>query len=110
MTIEMNVKTAKSFYESLDAAELRKLDSKGGRLAWCPADGFVLSVGESSDRAQHEWLDGLVSIEIRTAAQEFATKPMQVLAELIEGAEAHLAHLCALDAEVIDAPRDRQDE
>jgi hypothetical protein len=107
MTIEMNVKTAKAFYESLDAAELRELDSKGGRLAWCPADGFVLSLGESSDRAQHEWLDGLVSTEIRTAAQEFATKPAQMLAELIEDAEAHL---CALGAEVSDAPRHRQDE
>jgi hypothetical protein len=107
MTIEMNVKTAKEFYESLDAADLRKLDSQGGRLAWCPADGFVLSLGESSDRAPHEWLDGLVSTEIRTAAQEFATKPEQVLAELIADAEAHL---CALDAEVIDAPRERPAE
>lgn len=96
MTIEMNVKTAKEFYESLDAADLRKLDAQGGRLAWCPVDGFVLSFGESGDRARHEWLDGLISTEIRTAAQEFATEPERVVAEFIEDADAHL---CALGSD-----------
>jgi hypothetical protein len=107
MTNQMNVKTAKKFFKSLDATDLRNLDSQGGLLAWCPVGGFALSLGEASDRAQHEWLGGLASTVLRTPAQEFATKPAQMRAELINDAEALL---CALEAEILDSPGNGRDE
>lgn len=96
MKKEMTVEALQGFFKSMSAAELRSLDANGGLLAWCPNRGVMLSVGDPTNRAFHEWIlqDGLISTEIRTPAEEFKTKAAQVKKELIEDAEVYF---CALD-------------
>lgn len=95
MKKEMTCEGLSAFFKTVSAAELRSLDATGGLLVWCPQRGFILSVGDPTDRAFHEWLqhDALISAEIRTPAQEFKTKAGQVRTELIEDAEVFI---CAL--------------
>ena len=96
---EMTCETLEAFFKSVSAADLRALDANGGLLAWCPDDGFTISVGDPTDRRQHEWIEhaGLISAEIRTPAQEFKTKAAQLKKELIEDAEVYF---CVLDAKL----------
>lgn len=102
MKNEMTVEALRDFYKSITTAGLRELDAKGGLLAWGCDEGFTISVGEPSSRAQHEWIQhaGFVSVEIRSPAQEFKTKAALVRSELMEEAEHQI---CNLDAK-LDRP------
>ncbi len=99
MKKEMTLEALKGFFKSVSAAELRSLDTFGGLLAWCPNRGFMLSVGDPTNRAFHEWIlqDGLISTKIRTPAQEFKPKAAQVKKELVEDSEVYF---CSLDMEL----------
>ena len=95
MSKEMNCASLEAFFKSMDSSDLRDLDKKGGLVAWCPNRGFILSVGEPSDRAFHEWIqhDGLISTEIWTPSQELKTKPSELKERLIEDSEVIVCSL-----------------
>ncbi len=95
MSKKMTCESLGAFFKSLSAADLRALDNSGGLVAWCPNRGFMLSIGDPSDRAFHEWIqhDGLISTTVWTAWQEFKTKPSELRALLVEQAEANFCSL-----------------
>jgi hypothetical protein len=91
-SIEMATKM-RTFFRRLSASELRSTEYFGGMLALELYDdgeffGFILSDGNPSDRAQHEWIRDLPSVEIGGGRGDFKMTISQEREYLVSNAGA----------------------